>query len=103
MFIVVGHARAKDGCQDLLIGATKAVAEATRGDGGCEIYSFGVDVTDPDVVLSIEVWRDRQALDDHFKHQHTEEFLSAVGGLVAGQPAMSFFSADSVKLDGSNA
>lgn len=103
MFILVGHARAKDGCQDQLVDLTRAVAVASRDDPGCEVYSFGVDVTDPAVVLSVEVWRDRDALDAHVDHQHTAEFLTAVGSLVASEPVMSFFTADSVELDGSNA
>ena len=59
------------------------------GAGGSFLYTFSADVEDPDRILSIEVWADRAALDEHMAHAHTAEFLRAVPGLVAGEPVMS--------------
>lgn len=94
MLIVIGRARAEDGRRDDLVAATRKVALATRNDPGCAQYSFAVDVTDADVVLSLEVWRDQAALDAHLAHEHTTTFLAEVGDMVAGTPTMSFFHAD---------
>ncbi len=90
MLIVLGGATAAPGHRDELVAAARAVAAATRADRGCLAYSFAADVEDPDRILSIEIWADQAALDEHMRHEHTQEFLRTAPGLVAGDPVMSF-------------
>lgn len=90
MLIVIGDATAAPGRRDELVAAARAVAAATRGDRGCIAYSFAADVENPDRILSVEVWADRAALDEHMQHDHTKEFMRVAPGLVAGEPIMSF-------------
>jgi len=90
MLIVLGDATAAPGPRDELVAAARTVAAATRTDRGCLAYSFAADLEDPDRILSIEVWADRAALDEHSGHAHTTEFLRVAPGLVAGEPVMSF-------------
>lgn len=94
MLIVIGEAEAAPGRRDEMVQAASAMAAATRSDDGCESYGFYADVRRPDVLLSVEVWRDRAALDAHLDHPHTHEFLTAVPDLVAGPPTMRFFHAE---------
>jgi quinol monooxygenase YgiN len=91
VLIVLGDATAAPGRRDDLVAAARAIADATRGDRGCLAYSFAADLEDPDRILSIEVWADRAALDEHMGHPHTAEFLRVAPGLVAGEPVMSFY------------
>jgi quinol monooxygenase YgiN len=95
VIIAIGRATAKEGCHDRLVSVAAEVLRATRDDEGCASYTFAVDVNDPRVVVSVEVWGDRAALDAHIGHDHTQEFLANVGDLVEGTPSMSFFTADS--------
>jgi quinol monooxygenase YgiN len=90
VLIVIGSATAAPGRRDELVAAARTVAAATRADDGCLAYSFAADVEDPDRVLSVEVWRDRDALDAHMRHDHTRAFLAVAPGLVAGEPVMGF-------------
>ena len=90
MLIVLGDATAAPGRRDELVAAARAVAAATRADRGCLAYSFAADLEQPDRILSIEIWADRAALDEHMAHEHTEAFLRVAPGLVAGEPVMSF-------------
>ncbi len=90
MLVVLGSATAAPGRRAELADAARAVSTATRGDDGCVSYVFAADLEDPDVVVSVEVWRDRAALDAHLAHDHARRFLAAVGGLLAGEPSMSF-------------
>jgi len=90
VLIVIGDATAGPGHRDELVAAARAMAAATRGDRGCLAYSFAADVEDENRILSIEIWADRAALDQHMTHPHTQEFLRAAPGLVAGEPVMSF-------------
>ncbi|MET1059125.1 MAG: putative quinol monooxygenase [Nocardioides sp.] len=97
MLIVIGEAEAAPGRRDQMLEAVAAMATATQSDEGCESYGFYADVTRPEVLLSVEVWRDRAALDAHMAHAHTQQFLATVPDLVAGDPAMRFFHAEPVQ------
>ncbi len=90
MLIVLGSATAAPGHRRELVDAARAVTAASRGDDGCLSYTFAADLGDPVVFVSVEVWRDQAALDAHMTHDHTRRFVSAVGGLLAGEPSMSF-------------
>ena len=97
MLIVLGEAEAAPGHRDQMLEAVIAMASATRSDDGCVSYGFYADVTRPGVILGVEVWRDRAALDAHMTHEHTADFLATVPGLVAGTPVMRFFDAETVR------
>jgi quinol monooxygenase YgiN len=90
VLVVLGSATAAPGRREELVDAARVVTAATRGDDGCVSYLFAAHLEDPDVVVGVEVWRDRAALDAHMAHDHTREFLARVGGLLAGEPSMSF-------------
>jgi quinol monooxygenase YgiN len=91
VLIVLGEATAAAGRRDQMLEAATAMVTSTRSDDGCESYGFYVDVTRPDVVLSVEVWRDQVSLDAHMHHDHTHEFMAAVPDLVSETPRMRFF------------
>ena len=96
MLIVLGDATAAPGRRDELVAAAREVAAATRTDEGCVSYGFFADVEDGDRILSVEIWADRASLDAHMTHDHTHQFLRVAPGLVAGEPAMSFYEVPSV-------
>jgi quinol monooxygenase YgiN len=45
----------------------RAMIAASRAEDGCEAYGYAEDVAEPGLVHVFEVWRDRSALDAHFK------------------------------------
>lgn len=89
MLIIIGSAAAAPGCRADLVAAARAVTAATRDDAGCQSYGFYTDLLDENTIVSVEIWRDQTALDEHMTHEHTRQFMAAVDGLVAGQPVMS--------------
>lgn len=91
MMVVIGTARARNGCRAELVAALDRMVAATEHDDGCVEYRFAADVRDPDVIVGVELWRDRAALDDHMTHDHTATFLAAVPDLVDGAPVMHVF------------
>lgn len=93
MLIAIGRAHAREGRAADLLAAATTVTSASRGDEGCVDYGFFTDPADPGALVSVEVWRDRAALDAHLGHDHTHAFLAAVPELVAGQPTMAFYDA----------
>jgi quinol monooxygenase YgiN len=96
VLIIIGEAEAASGHRDQMLAAVAAMATATKADEGYELYGFYADVTRPEVILSVEVWRDQAALGAHMTHSHTVDFLATVHGLVAGEPVMRFFTAESL-------
>lgn len=99
MLIVIGEAEAAPGRRDQMVHAAAVMTAATTSDDGCQLYGFYADVTRPDVILSVEVWRDRAALDAHLDHPHTHDFLTTVADLVVGEPTMRFFHAEPSQED----
>jgi quinol monooxygenase YgiN len=97
MLIVIGKATSRSGRRQELLDAVAEMARVTRSDEGCELYGFYADVTDHDVILSVEVWHDQAALDAHMAHDHTRSFIQTVPELVAGTPVLSFFHAEPAK------
>jgi quinol monooxygenase YgiN len=93
MLIVIGDATAAPGRRDELAAAARAVAVVTRADEGCVSYGFYADLEDDDRMVSVEIWVDRAALEEHMAHPHTEQFLAVAPGLVAGAPVMTFYDA----------
>jgi len=49
--------------------AAKVVA-ATRAEDGCLSYAYAQDISDSELFHVSEQWRDRAALDAHFKTDH---------------------------------
>jgi quinol monooxygenase YgiN len=90
VLIVIGSATAAPGRREDLVVAARIMAAATRREQGCSSYTFAADVEDEDRILSVEVWVDRAALDEHMTHPHTTAFLATAPGLVVGEPVMSF-------------
>jgi quinol monooxygenase YgiN len=97
VLIVIGEAVAAPGRREEMLEAVIAMAAATKADDGCASYGFYADVSRPDVILSVEVWRDQPALRAHMAHDHTAEFIATVPALVAGEPVMRFYDADPVQ------
>ena len=51
--------------------------QASRAEDGCLDYAYATDVLDPGLVRVWEVWRDREALQQHFQMPHLAEWRAA--------------------------
>ena len=51
--------------------------EASRAEPGCAGYDYAFDLIEPDLMRVRELWRDEQALKDHFATPHMAAFLKA--------------------------
>ena len=67
MIIVTGAIRFGAGEIERLRDALVANIEASRKEGGCDAYSYAVDLIEPDLLRISEIWRDEAALDTHAK------------------------------------
>ena len=51
--------------------------EASRAEPGCGGYDYAFDLLEPDLMRVRELWKDEQALKDHFATPHMAAFLKA--------------------------
>jgi quinol monooxygenase YgiN len=51
------------------------VVTATRAEDGCIAYSYAQDLFDPGLIHVSEKWRDRPALNAHFKSAHMQTWI----------------------------
>jgi quinol monooxygenase YgiN len=87
MLLIVGSASALPAARDRLVEAAREITAATRSDEGCLFYSFTASLDD-DAIVSVELWRDRAALDAHMTHDHTQRFLASLDGVLDGAPVI---------------
>jgi quinol monooxygenase YgiN len=80
MIIVMGKIQMGDGEIDRLIPDMAAQMAATQAEDGCEQYVFSRDVTNPNVLLISERWRDEAALGAHMQAPHMAVFNAVIGG-----------------------
>ena len=79
--MIVVNARIESDPQSIeaLKPAIEAMEAASRAEGGCEEYTFSVELNDPSVLRVTECWRDSKALDMHMASAHMAEFRAAMG------------------------
>lgn len=86
MHLVIATLKSRPDAIDRLTDVLATLAEASRGDEGCQSYDFHRSVTDGDVFVSIEAWDSAEDARAHMGQPHVEEALSQVGDLLAAAP-----------------
>ena len=65
--------------------AIRAMVSASRAEDGCLDYTFAQDLSDPDVLVIYERWRDREAIAAHGASAH----MAAFRKVLAANPPVS--------------
>jgi quinol monooxygenase YgiN len=76
MILVAGTFRMPPENVAIAVGMAKRVIEATRAEDGCIAYAYAQDLLDPGLIHVAEKWRDRSALDAHFKTAHMQAWIT---------------------------
>ncbi|BAB49962.1 putative quinol monooxygenase [Mesorhizobium japonicum] len=61
------------------------MVSGSRAEDGCLEYSYARDVLDAGLIRVSEVWRDKAALDAHFRSPHIAEWRSSWPALGIGE------------------
>lgn len=88
MLIVIGRGVVAEGKRDELIEAAKDMQEASRGEEGCIDYGFFTSIEDPDQFIAVELWKDHEALTEHFQTEWLARFGPILGASVVGAPTV---------------
>jgi quinol monooxygenase YgiN len=78
-FVLVVRMKAKEGEEERAVEIARELAEASRGETGCEAYVPCQDPKDPRTFLFYEQYRDKAAFEEHGASEHFQRL--AVGGL----------------------
>jgi len=65
--------------------AMERMVSGSRAEDGCLEYSYARDVFDTGLIRVTEVWRDRAALDAHFRSPHIAEWRASWPALGIGE------------------
>ena len=79
---------AAQGKIDVLINHLKTLAEQTRKEAGCIEYGFYQNQSNPNVVLSYEVWQDAEAEAAHWRTPHLMSAVEAFKNILDGDPTI---------------
>ncbi len=66
----------------------------SRGEDGCMLHSVHTDVENPHRLVFLEKWRDRPALEAHFRQEGSRAFMRVVRALDIGRERMEMFEAE---------
>lgn len=61
--------------------AMERMISASRAEPGCIEYSYAQDVLEAGLIHVKEIWRDRPALDEHFRSAHIAHWRSSWAAL----------------------
>ena len=78
-FVLVVRMKAKEGEGERAVEIARELAEASRGEPGCEAYVPCRDPEDPQSFLFYEQYRDKEAFEAHGASEHFQRL--ALGGL----------------------
>ena len=78
MLIVLAEARFDPAQTEKVRTVAEPMIEASRNEPGCAGYDYAFDLIEPDLMRVRELWRDEQALKDHFATAHMAAFLKGL-------------------------
>ena len=93
MIIVTGSVHARPETLADVLTASLEHVRRSRTEPGCLMHSVHQSVEDPMVVVFLEHWADRDALDAHFAQPSSLEFVKTVGALAAERPGIEMYEA----------
>jgi len=83
---VIAKAQAKPGHEDELERELRGTVVPTHAEEGNLHFSLHRSVTEPGVVVAVERWASKDALDAHFETPHIKALLDRTQDLLAAPP-----------------
>src|SRR5687767_8306168 len=98
MIIVTGSVRVRPGAVDDAVAVSLQHVRRSREEPGCLLHSVHHDVEDPQHLVFLEHWADREALAAHFRVPASGEFVAAIGELAAEPPTIEVYEAERTRI-----
>ena len=78
MLVVLAEARFDPAQSERVRVVARPMILASRAEPGCAGYDYAFDLLEPDLMRVRELWKDEQALKDHFAAPHMAVFLKGL-------------------------
>ena len=89
MITVLAKLPVKEGKMDEAMAAFSVlIAKVSAEEEGTVLYSLNRDKANPDVLVVVEQYKDKAALEFHSSTPHFKEFFEAGAAFIGGQPEM---------------
>jgi quinol monooxygenase YgiN len=96
VIIVTGTVLVRPDARDEALRLSLEHVRRSRLEPGCLLHSVHCDVEDPNRIVFIEHWADRDALDVHFQVPASGAFVSRLRDLTAASPTIEIYAATPV-------
>lgn len=80
--VIIARARAKEGFEEQMINAQKALVSVTREEPGCLAYELFVSNQEPGLVTFFERWESAQAWRKHMQGEAVSTFRNTAGHCI---------------------
>ena len=98
MILVTGSVKARPETFPEMLRLSIEHVHRSRLEPGCLLHSVHRDIEDPNRLVFLERWADRDALVAHFGVPASREFAKAMGDLAAEPPTLDIYGADPLAL-----
>ena len=89
MITVIAKLPVKEGKMDEAMAAFSVlISKVASEEEGTVLYSLNRDKANPDVLVVVEQYKDKAALEFHSSTPHFKEFFSASVAFIGGRPEM---------------
>ncbi len=89
MITIIAKMPIKEGKMDEAIAAFKGLMANVAGEEGTVLYCLNRDTANPNVLVMVEQYKDKAALDHHSSTPYFKEFFKTSAAFVAARPEMS--------------
>ena len=86
MLAVIAKLPIKEGKMDEAIAGFKALMEKVAKEEGTMMYSLNRDPANPNVLVMVERYKDKAALEAHSSSDYFKEFFKTSGAFIGGRP-----------------
>ncbi len=98
MLIVTGRVRVRPEEIGTALTLSLDHVRRSRAEPGCLLHSVHQDVEDPNALVFVEHWADRNALAAHFQVPASNQFVAGITALSVERPTIDIFDAERTKL-----
>ena len=89
MITVVAKIPVKEGKMEEALAAFGELMDKVASEEGTVMYSLNKDNANPNVLVVVEQYKDKAALDAHSSSVHFKTFFTAAAAFIGGKPEMS--------------
>jgi len=89
MLTIIAKIPVKEGKMEEALAAFQVLMSKVASEEGTVLYSLNQDKANPNMLVVVEQYKDKAALEFHSSTQHFKDFFEASGAFIGGQPEMS--------------